>query len=117
MLGGTLHQRVSDAEKGLFLEYWPRIVAGDMPPAIPQPAGGSFHLKQEFFELKEPVRMRGLSFDEFLALDDKEPLPFKNITELLTLILCLSHPDYSGMIVMVGGKYGKKYEISMRPVE
>lgn len=26
--GGTLHRRVSDAEKGLFLEYWPRIASG-----------------------------------------------------------------------------------------
>jgi len=94
--GGTLHQRVSDAEKGLFLEYWPCIIAGDMPPATPQPAGGSFHFKQEFFDVKRCSKHDATG------------------EGLIKLVRCLSHPSYSGMLVNIGGK---QYEISVRPVE
>ena len=94
--GGTLHQRVSDAEKGMFLEYWPRIAAGDMPPAMPQEGAGSFHLRDEFTDLK-------------LYGGDQ----VGTITQLLKMVRCLSHPDYSGLIVHAGGK---QYEVSARPV-
>jgi folate-dependent phosphoribosylglycinamide formyltransferase PurN len=52
--GGSLHARVQDAEKALFDEYWPRIVAGEPLPSSPQPAaGGSSHTKADFLALKE----------------------------------------------------------------
>jgi folate-dependent phosphoribosylglycinamide formyltransferase PurN len=52
--GGSLHGRVQAAEKALFDEYWPRIVAGEALPASPQPAaGGSSHTKADFLALKE----------------------------------------------------------------
>lgn len=50
--GGSLHARVQEAEKALFDEYWPRIVAGEELPATPQPAGGTTHTRLEFFALK-----------------------------------------------------------------
>jgi methionyl-tRNA formyltransferase len=51
--GGSLHARVQNAEKALFDDYWPRIVAGEPLPASPQPAaGGSSHTKAEFHALK-----------------------------------------------------------------
>ena len=94
--GGTLHQRVSDAEKGLFLKYWP-IIAGGVPlMALPQGGDGSFHLKQEFFDLKL-YGAQGLT-----------------APEMLKLIRCLSHPDYTGLIVHAGHK---EYEVSARLVQ
>jgi len=95
--GGTLHQRVSDAEKGLFLEYWPCIAGGVPPMALPQGDGGSFHLRKEFTDLK-------------LYGGDQ----VGTITQLLKLVRCLSHPDYSGLIVHAGGK---EYEVSARLVQ
>ena len=95
--GGTLHQRVSDAEKGLFLKYWTVLAAGVQPMALPQLSGGSFHLRDEFYDLK-------------LYGGDQ----VGTITQLLKLVRCLSHPNYSGLIVHAGGK---EYEVSMRPAQ
>jgi methionyl-tRNA formyltransferase len=51
--GGSLHARVQDAERRLFDQWWPRIVASDALPARPQPDGhGSSHTRAEFTELK-----------------------------------------------------------------
>lgn len=93
--GGTLHARVSEAEKGLFLEYWPRIVAGEELPATPQPKGGSFHYRDGFMALKERAVTGQMSGDE-----------------VLRLVRCLSHPTYSGMVLPIGGR---QYEVSARP--
>jgi len=95
--GGTLHQRVSEAEKGLFLEYWTRIVAGETLETQPQPPGGSFYYKREFMALKNNADIEALSGPE-----------------LLQLIRCLSHPSYSGLAVTAGGR---RYEVSMRALE
>lgn len=93
--GGTLHERVSEAEKGLFLETWPYIVNNKKLWSLyPQPGGGSFHLKRDFFELKRRAKcndMPGL--------------------EILRLVRCLSHKQYTGLEVMMGGR---RYEISAR---
>lgn len=91
--GGSLHQRVSDAEKALFLQYWPLIAGGMTLPAAPQAPGGSFHYKREFFELKQPE-----SLDKLTALD------------LLRLSRCLAHPAYTGMLVTLGGRH---YELRL----
>ncbi len=95
--GGSLHKRVSDAEKGLFLEYWPRIVSGEVYPGVPQEGQGSFHLQAKFLEMKANGRY---------LVDDEH--------ELLRLIRCLSHPDYSGMLCNVAGR---QYEVSARLVQ
>lgn len=94
--GGSLHRRVSETEKALFLEWWPLIAMGKELRGDPQPAGGSFHYQRDFFELKRLADAGALSGDE-----------------LLKLIRCLSHEQYAGMLVTQGGR---QYEVSMRPV-
>ena len=94
--GGTLHQRVSEAEKGLFLTFWPKIAAGVFYEGTPQPEGGSFHYRSEFMRLKNEVDVEALSGPE-----------------LLDLIRCLSHPAYSGLVVTLGAR---SYEVSMWPL-
>lgn len=92
--GGTLHRRVSEAEKGLFLEYWQRIIDRERPIGYKQSSGGSFHYKREFFELKRDVRIGILG-----------------VNNVIRLIRCLSHDDYTGLEVTLGGR---RYEISAR---
>jgi len=94
--GGSLHRRVSDAEKALFLDWWPRIVEGFKPEGVPQIGDGSYHSKQSFFDLKREAQTGQMGADE-----------------VLRLIRCLSHEQYTGMIVSFGGR---TYEISARPV-
>ena len=50
--GGWLHDRVREAERDLLRKYWPHIVAGEELSCTPQPAGGSYHTRREFFDLK-----------------------------------------------------------------
>lgn len=92
--GGTLHKRVSEAEKGLFLAYWPYIVNGKEFGGMPQPTGGSFHYRRDFFELKQWAKYGEMSG-----------------TEVVRLIRCLSHSDYTGLEVSIGGRM---YEISAK---
>jgi hypothetical protein len=47
-----LHDRVREAERDLLRKYWPRIVAGEELSCTAQPAGGSYHTRREFFDLK-----------------------------------------------------------------
>lgn len=95
--GGSLHARVSDAERGLFLDWWPHMVRGDMPVGMPQPLGGSFHYKRAFFELKSPETLDGMTAGE-----------------LVKLARCLSHPDYTGLLVYAGGR---RYELRLEGLE
>jgi len=92
--GGSLHRRVSEMEKALFLNWWKYGEA--IGERRPQPEGGSYHSKQSFFDLKREAQTGQMSADE-----------------VLRLIRCLSHEDYTGMIVSFGGR---TYEISARPV-
>jgi dTDP-4-amino-4,6-dideoxygalactose transaminase/folate-dependent phosphoribosylglycinamide formyltransferase PurN len=50
--GGGLHERVREAERDLLRRYWPRIAAGEKPNCTAQPAGGSYHTRREFSEIK-----------------------------------------------------------------
>jgi len=77
--GGSLHARVQDAEKALFDEFWPRIVAGGPLPAAPQPPGGSSHTRAEFLALKE---------------DGWRELPADRLAHLER---CLAFPGYAGL--------------------
>jgi methionyl-tRNA formyltransferase len=94
--GGSLHRRVSDTEKGLFLDFW-NMAPDFMPASLTQPFGGSFHYRHEFFDLKFRAETGQMSGDE-----------------VLRLIRCLSHEQYSGMVVRFGGR---AYEITASPVE
>lgn len=94
--GGSLHRRVSEAEKALFLEYWPRIIGGEKFIAVPQSDGGSLHYRRDFFELKKRARYEQM-----------------NGSQIIHLITCLSHEQYTGLEVIIGGR---RYEISAREV-
>lgn len=86
--GGSLHERVREAERRLFLEHWPRVVEGREPPARAQAEGaGSHHFKREFFELKERA-----AWGEMSGAD------------LLRLARCLTFPGLTGLEVTLGGR-------------
>jgi methionyl-tRNA formyltransferase len=86
--GGSLHERVREAEEKLFLDYWPRILKGESLAAIPQLTHkGSYHTKKEFFMLKEHAPLESLGGEE-----------------LLRLIRCLTFPGFSGLVVLAGEK-------------
>jgi len=92
--GFSLFQKVRAAQRQLFLELWPRIAAGDFPPATPQPqGGGTYHSKREFFALKE-----------------KADLSTMTAADLVRLARCLSFPGYSGLVVRQGGR---QWELSL----
>jgi methionyl-tRNA formyltransferase len=95
--GGTLHARVSAEEKRLFAEWWPEIASGRRLPSVPQDRANSFHYRSEFMALK-----RGKGIEEMTG------------PEVLKLVRCLSHPDYTGLEVEMGGR---RYEISARRVD
>lgn len=85
--GGSLWHRVRQAEQQLFQTYWPAISQGDYPPTMSQQSGGTFHLRQEFFELKQGTDWRRM-----------------DVHDLMKLIRCLSFPGHSGLEVFLGGK-------------
>jgi methionyl-tRNA formyltransferase len=92
--GGSLHARVREAEERLFLDYWPRVAAGEEVPARAQSEGqGSSHLKREFFALKREANLGGMS-----------------AAELLRLARCLTFPGFSGLEVTLGGR---KFEVRL----
>ncbi len=92
--GGSLHQRVSEAEKGLLLEYWPRLARGELLPTTPQKGYSTFHSKQSFFDLKQNA-----------------PIEAYDGRQLLALIRALSHGQYTGLEVDIDGH---RFEVSMR---
>lgn len=94
--GGSLHQRVSEAEKGLILDYWPRLAAGELLPVTPQAGQGSYHDRAAFFALKRNAPVAGME-----------------AANLARLIRCLSHPLYTGLEVAWGGR---RYELHAEPL-
>ena len=95
--GGSLHARVREAEEQLFLDYWPRVAAGEDIETRPQAEGeGSSHLKQEFFALKQ-----------------RAPVGEMSGADLLRLARCLTFPGFSGLEVTLGGK---GFEVRLEPL-
>ncbi len=94
--GETLHQRVREAEKRLFLEYWPMLAAGRLPGSTPQPPGGTYHRKKEFFDLKQGADWERMSGEE-----------------LVRLIRAMTFTGHTGLELNLGGK---KIEVSLRPM-
>ena len=83
--GGSLFQRVREAEESLFLEYLPQIIEGKSIPTHPQPTGGTCHLKKEFYELKLQAEWEKLSSED-----------------LLRLVRALTFPGHSGLEITLG---------------
>lgn len=83
--GGSLFERVRQAEQSLFLEYLPQIVEGKGIPTQPQAAGGSHHRKREFDELKQNAEWEKMSG-----------------RDLVRLVRALTFPGYSGLELRMG---------------
>jgi len=94
--GGSLFQRVREAEENLFLEYLPRITDGKNIPAHPQPAGGTYHRKKEFYELKQQAEWEKMSS-----------------RDLLRLVRALTFPGHSGLEVTLGQE---RFELRLKPL-
>jgi methionyl-tRNA formyltransferase len=96
--GGSLHQRVQEAEKTLFREHWPKLMKAETISAFPQPANsGSYHSKKEFFALKQPTDMATMTG-----------------ADLIRLIKCLTFPGYSGLEIVLEDRL---YEAHLQPVD
>ncbi|MGQ9910243.1 MAG: formyltransferase family protein [Candidatus Flexifilum sp.] len=85
--GFSLFQRVREAEKQIFIDYLPRIIAGEVLKGTPQPEGGSFHFKREFDAIKRTSNWQDMPAEQ-----------------LIRLIRCLTFPGYTGLEIEVGGK-------------
>lgn len=96
--GGSLFDRVREAERELLRRHWHQIVNGITLVGKPQPDGvGTFHTKKEFFELKQLHTWNHLSSHD-----------------LVRLVRCLSFPGYTGLEIMSGSR---RFELSLKPVE
>ena len=97
--GCSLFERVRQAEKDLFLEYYPKIVNGQDIPAYPQPELGSYHTKKEFFNFKQNANCESM-----------------NGRDLIKLIRCLTFPGYTGLEINLGiKKFELHLELLSRP--
>ena len=94
--GGSLFQRVREAEENLFLEYLPRIIDGRNIPAHPQPIGGTYHRKREFYELKQQAEWEKMSS-----------------RDLLRLVRALTFPGHEGLEVTLGQE---RFELLLKPL-
>ncbi|MEG4457137.1 formyltransferase family protein [Microcoleus sp. N9_A1] len=92
--GGSLFERVRQAEKDLFLKYWPKIINAQDIPAYPQPEGGSYHTKKEFFNLKQNGDWESMSG-----------------RELINLIRCLTFAGYTGLEINLASQ---KFELYLK---
>jgi methionyl-tRNA formyltransferase len=64
--GASLYARVLDARRELVRAWWPRLVAGERPTGVAQPAGGSYHSRADFLALRDGA---GLDADAVSAHD------------------------------------------------
>ena len=91
--GRSLHSRVSEAERNLFSEYWPKLVSGEELVATDQPAGGSYHSRSEFLDIQEASNWRQLSG-----------------SDLVRLVRAMTFPGFPGLHVQCGNRH---YELSL----
>lgn len=95
--GHSLLQRVRIAEKQLFGEYWPRILAGEVLPSVPQEGPGTSHTLKEFHDLHQRADLSGMSAHD-----------------LVRLTRAMMFPGHPGPTINVGGV---ACELSLRPLE
>lgn len=96
--GESLFQRVREAEKTLFLDYWPQIISSQPPSSFLQEVGvGSYHSRKDFFEIKERADIESMS-----------------ACDLLRLARCLTFSTYSGLIVTLGQQ---TFELRLSPLK
>lgn len=83
--GGSLHAKVTDAEKRLFERYWSQLSQGEDIPATAQRGRGTYHTKKDFVELKQNSSWQSM-----------------NANDLLRLARAMTMPGYSGLEVSLG---------------
>jgi len=91
--GGVLHGCVREAEHRLFLQYWPRVAAGESLPSVPQAGTGTYHSKREFFELQKNAAWDSMSGPE-----------------LVRLLRAMAFPGYPGLEITLAGR---KFELRL----
>ena len=85
--GESLFLKVREAEKSLFTRYYDKMVHGESIPTSPQTGTGTYHTKQDFFDMKQQSHWE--------AMTGKD---------LLRLIQCLTFSGYTGLEVSRGEK-------------
>jgi methionyl-tRNA formyltransferase len=85
--GGSLFQRVRQAEKELFIKYCDCIIKGETLESSAQAEGGSYHAKKEFFQLKQQANWESM-----------------NGQEVIKLIRCLTFPPHTGLEISLGNQ-------------
>lgn len=94
---GTLFFRIREAEKDLFRVCWPLISSGQYPTATPQPPGGSYHSRKDFYRMK---RWRDWSA--------------QNSETVVKLVRCLTFPGFTGLELELGGR---PFSLGLAPME
>jgi methionyl-tRNA formyltransferase len=78
--GGSIHARVSAAERDLLVEAWPSLRWGRELPFTSQVEGGSYHSKVQFERLRDSMKAQDLTGEQ-----------------LVRLARCLTFPGYPGL--------------------
>ena len=95
--GWTLHQRVQQAERDLFRRYWRRILNGEELDHREQPAGGTYHSKLKFFDLKASAPWESMSG-----------------ADLIRLTRALTFPGFTGLTLDMAGQ---RHELAIRAID
>jgi methionyl-tRNA formyltransferase len=95
--GYDLFLRIREAEKKLFLKFFPKIASGDLIVSYAQSEEGTYHTKKDFFSLKEDIDWKSLSADSFIKL-----------------VRYLTFPGFPGFSIELGGQC---YEIFLDAIE
>ena len=66
--GWTLYRRVLEAREQLFLDWWPRLVAGERPAGTPQAEGGSYHARADFLRMRDEPDLTDMSAADLVRL-------------------------------------------------
>jgi len=66
--GDSLYRRVHEASQALFLEWWPRLVAGERPTGDPQPTGGSYHARADLLRLRDKADIESMPGRDVIRL-------------------------------------------------
>jgi len=92
--GKDLHHRLEDAQFDLFVDAWPRVVAGDVDPVEQDPDRGTHHVTDEFEELCE-----------------LDPDVEYGVRELLDRLRALTFPPHDNARIEVDGE---TYHVEVR---
>lgn len=85
--GKDLYDRLEDAQVDLFVDVWPRVVAGEVDPVEQDPNEGTYHVTAEF--------------EDFCELD---PDAEYTVRELLDRLRALTFPPYDNARIEVDGE-------------